>query len=228
MDQIEAYWLGFLCADGHLAKIYNYSRNKHRRIHLELSAKDTNHVERFLSYFSPNRKPRSRTRKHKWGTFSSVSTTISSNKLKFLNCSNFDSFKVGDPILVERLTDFEFIHWLRGFIDGDGSIAFRKINRYRRETPVLTIVSTYRRILEAINLRVLDTCKITSNTIKLNNGTARGKHGGLIPCYRVAWSGTRARDILRTVYGGADIYLDRKYATFAICDTFKSMLEVSQ
>lgn len=222
MNQLEAYWLGFLCADGHLMAANR--RGGNRRIYLELQLRDIDHVQKFLATFesSPRIIPKIRYRQNSatGAIVGSAVTTIGCNKLKFINQVAFEAFKRGDPDLIKDFTSEEFRHWLRGFVDGDGSIAFKQINRRRPKTPMLMAVSVHKDILGAINNRITEICLVSPNTIKINN-----RKPSL--CYRISWSGTRARDIMRSMYYRAKIYLDRKHDAFVKCDEFRSMFEVS-
>jgi hypothetical protein len=216
MNQIEAYWLGFLCADGHLMKLDSRGRHLHRRMMLELQIRDIKHVNRFLSDFSPGRVANVRSKSLDNKIFQSAMTTISCNKLGFVDYNNFDDFKNGDSCLLGKLSDEEFRHWVRGFVDGDGSISYFQINCRRRPTPVLMAVSKHKKNLEYISSRVASLTGISSNTIKRSKSI-----------YRMMWSGTRARDIMRWMYNSASRCLDRKYMVFEQCDQFESMFEIA-
>jgi len=214
MNQIEAYWLGFLYADGTLRKPDKRRQKSFRRICLELSSKDRDHIDLFLMDFDPSRHHNIRYKKRRNKTNEAAITTISINKLKFISENNWDLFHVGNSAVLDALSNIEFIHWLRGFIDGDGSIKFKRINKRRPLTPTLVIFSPHQAILAYIGRRINEIINISSNTVK--------KH---VNIYKINWSGTRARDILRYVYNNAKRWLDRKYKDFLICNNFISIFE---
>ena len=109
----KAYWLGFLCADGHVNK-------KETRLQLHLSAKDDDQIDRFIEAVNANPK-----KKRYYGPYetSGKSVQIGISNEKFVShlvnhgCSPVKTNELSLPRLEDDCLNLAF---LMGFFDGDG------------------------------------------------------------------------------------------------------------
>lgn len=136
----NSYWAGFIAADGTI-------RAKQNQITLHLSSKDVEHIKRFcvdIEYNGPikNRKVKKKknTKYKKSEYFSSGVDLCGANKnIKYLNenynISNNKSLTLKPPNNLSLSNKEAFI---KGLIDGDGSILLGKNGRIE-----LSIVGTY-------------------------------------------------------------------------------------
>ena len=188
----DAYWLGFLYADGYISDQGN--------LELSLNPVDYTHLLKFADYAGFNREK------------------VIKNQKVGNYCRSRISFKVGDKIknnlfsmgLIPRkslvLTYPEWIredlqkHFIRGYFDGDGCLSMRKPrtkNNIKLETTV-SILGT-KEFLEGINNRNQNNLK---NIRKVNN------------IFVLSLSCNEAKKFLRYIYEDSTISLDRKYIKY--------------
>lgn len=129
----KAYWLGFISADGSVSKDAYHIR-------ISLSSIDTKHLEKFLICINAN--DVNIFTQHMTGGFSATKeggsdiATINLTSMKMwndLHQYNIDHNKSYN-IELPNIDDKMMSHYLRGFIDGDGSYYYHydtKNNRYR-------------------------------------------------------------------------------------------------
>ena len=190
----KAYWLGFLWADGNISTI-GY------RIEVRLSIRDYNHLEKFRSFLkleNPIRKGLcngngychlSVRNKYLWERLFSLGCIPNKSLvLDFPNLGIFDS-----PKLV-----YDFI---RGYVDGDGSLCMYK-HRNTIET-TLNLVGTSK-FLSKVKTLFGELGYIKNKTSKNWPNKA----------YSLTYTSFIARVICRLLYENANIYLDRKYKIF--------------
>lgn len=121
-DELSAYWLGFLYADG------NVIQNKDKWVYsvsLALSYKDVGHLTKFRDWISPGRPIRVYDVSLNGKLYKSCRVTISSkeiaNNLVLLGCTPRKSFTLKFP--TEDQLPREYVsHFMRGYFDGDGSV----------------------------------------------------------------------------------------------------------
>lgn len=113
----EAYWFGFLCADGNIYK---------NNLQLGLSLKDIEHIEKFKRAINSNRPiykatvKNTKTDKTYFAAKLSVYSKILCQKLISIGCTERKSLTLKFPKFENR----EMVpHFLRGYFDGDGSIS---------------------------------------------------------------------------------------------------------
>jgi mobile intron protein len=194
--QEKAYWLGFLYADGNISKIGD--KNNYR-ISLELSLKDSEHLEKFRNFIGkeiPNKKDSFRCRcsfvdKKMWKQlYNKGCTPQKSLKLKFPDKN----------ILPLNL----YNHFIRGYIDGDGSI-FPNRNPRGNKKLRLSILGTkeflkyllfiFNRTDKKLYLNSRDKTKVTN-------------------CYFVEFGNKDSIRICNYLYNNAEIYLERKFEKY--------------
>ena len=136
----NCYWAGFLAADGCVV-------SKKTQVEVELQYKDKAHLEKLCSFAGRDTKlwVRERCRDDKIFKYASVSL-VSKQIVKDLN-RHFNiipnkSLVLSAPDIPNRLNK----HFVRGYIDGDGSIGWHKHNN----KPRLHIVSGSKDILKWI------------------------------------------------------------------------------
>jgi len=192
----KAYWLGFIFADGYLS-------SRDNAFELSLSLNDKEHLDKFnkfMQHEKDNVKTDSLrcrwsvTNKHLWTQLNKYGyTPKKSLTLVFPDINIF-----ANPNLI--------IHFIRGYIDGDGSIFITTKN----SSPRISILGT-KTFLEKINSYLLnDNNKLTKN------------HKS-----DLTWSFTRASAkavaISYMIYYKSNIYLNRKYNIYTkYCAAVKS------
>lgn len=123
-NEHSAYWLGFIMADGHV------SSSGGKRV--VLTSKDVEHLELFVSDTSSTYLVKEYRAVTSYGPTSYGRVSIASDKmyddLVALGCVERKSKRleppIGIPVEMERF-------WIRGFFDGDGSLAKSKATRSR-------------------------------------------------------------------------------------------------
>ncbi|MGL5767874.1 MAG: LAGLIDADG family homing endonuclease [Sarcina sp.] len=132
----QAYWLGFIMADGCIYKRKN-NENCQKWLRISLAEKDTLHLEKFKKAISSNHKIGRITRKKDGRTYSSL-TIVSdkmTNSLARLGCVERKTGNIEFPNFDRDDLNWGFIH---GYIDGDGSISISKDkNVYRYKLSVV-------------------------------------------------------------------------------------------
>lgn len=186
----KAYWLGFLYADG-----YVYSNRN--TIGIRLSAKDQRHLELFLEELDSDYKI-FKGEQDSFGTRSEyIETKINSRKIKEslikLGCTPLKSKILEFPshdIVPESL----IFHFIRGYLDGDGSITSSK-GQY-----VISFTGTIH-MLDGIRKAFRKENKITKYPTK--------------EVYSYTVGGNRQlQKILRLIYQDAEMFLERKYEKY--------------
>ncbi len=187
----KAYWLGFIFADGCIS-------SEDYRLEVNLSTKDLNHMlklKTFLNYeedikisvvngFSVCRL--AVRNKNLWNQLNSKGCTPrKSLTLKFPNKNIFES---------EDLIR----HFIRGYVDGDGSLGIYSRNNWLYEELSILgteeFLTTLRTILTVSGYLRNKSCKNYENK-----------------AFVLMFSNWKARVIARFLYENATIYLDRKY-----------------
>lgn len=185
----KAYWLGFIAADGNVRQ--NKSGSWEFSIHLAI--KDYNHLEKFalalgnkqlVKINNKNKHPSVKIRiVRKKMVDDLISNGIVPNKTKVgINLPNF--------------CDKLIIHWLRGYIDGDGSFMRRKKNN----TLAFSVVSSTEYFIKQIKQLFYG-----FNIIGGFCGEIKGRN-----CWRLSYEGKKAVNIAKLIYEEGNIYLERK------------------
>lgn len=109
----QAYWLGFLTADGYINEEHNF-------ITLGLGIKDGEHIIKFQDFLQTNQPYTDRLNNggHECRFFRLHDKKIV-NDLSLLGLHQKKSFTVEPP---KKISEELWRHWLRGVFDGDGSI----------------------------------------------------------------------------------------------------------
>jgi hypothetical protein len=186
----KAYWLGFLYADGNI---------KDTKVELSLQYGDINHLEKFREFMGLKNKIQVRTSKiddkeYKSCRLSFRSKKVSSDLIK-LGCVPRKSLVLKFPS-DEQVPAHLKRHFMRGYIDGDGSLIFTE------KTKCINIIGTEQFIVDFCNFFGLKLY-----TLSDVGPSGRNKRW---QCYDIS----SLKDILDIFYGDCSIYLDRKYAIY--------------
>lgn len=187
------YWLGFLLADG---SVVETKGNKQTVVSLELMSEDKPHVEKFRDF---------------------LQTTFPINTIKPHDCMGYMNsgsayLRVRSTQLAYKLSQYNIVprksdiakapeellgsaDFWRGIIDGDGCVGL-KDGKY----PYIKLVGT-KELCEQF-------CAFTQDIIAHDRVPTHSKK--LLWYFSINGGGTAER-VLKHLYGGASIYLDRKY-----------------
>lgn len=190
----KAYWLGFLSADG---SIHNDI------IELNLKESDSGHVEKFAKFISPDLQGHFKPQTNSYRV--SVCSKKISNDLYELGVTPNKSLtlKFCDKVPKELLH-----HYIRGYIDGDGTIFIRKDGQ-----AVFEVLGTQ------------DFVDHIEESLELHHNK-NGQHG---QAKSIRYSGNKqVKSILDKVYKNATIYLERKYEIYQSIRPSRSSVKVDE
>lgn len=178
----KAYWLGFFYADGYVSKT-DYG------IELSLKLDDYHHIEKLLKSLQSDKK---------------IITDDHRCRLCFRNKHMHESLiKQGcvpqkSLILTfpskDQVPNNLIIPFIRGYIDGDGSIMYGK----NQKTFRLSILGT----------------ELFLNTLIEKMKWEKHKFQSAGQAFSVEWAGAYTEKYVDSVYQNANIYLDRKYQKY--------------
>ena len=190
----QFYWLGFMYADGNISKEGN-------RVEMRLSLKDKDHLEKFRKFLQLTTEIRigetngiklchlSVRNKHLW------------NILNKLGCVPQKSLTLTFPNLNLFKNTANILHFIRGYVDGDGCLTIFKDGDKLRTR--LTMVGT-ESFLNSINYLFSNKGYIRNKSTKNYTNQA----------FELKFSDIPSRILARYLYENATIYLDRKYEKF--------------
>ena len=188
--EAKAYWLGFIAADGNVYK---------NTLAFGLAARDQGHLERFLNAIEGNyaitRRPNSLGMDSVWLKVNSVRFVDALAKHGIGPRKSLTLAWPNVPTDMER-------HFLRGYIDGDGSWHWGP-SRVGRPTWSISVVGAETFLRKAMDCLVYG-CAVRRVTIadasKASRGVKRFSYGGNRQIARIA----------HYLYDGATVYLPRK------------------
>ena len=190
----QFYWLGFMYADGNISKEGN-------RIEIRLSINDINHLEKFRKFLQLTTKIRTGETNGIKFCHLSVRNKHLWNKLNSLGCVPNKSLILTFP-KIQLFTKKEYIlHFIRGYIDGDGCLSLTKDDDKIRTR--ISIIGT-------------ESFLTSVNKIFGNKGYLRSKETDNYKnkAFELKFSDLPSRKLARYLYENATIYLDRKYERF--------------
>lgn len=192
----QYYWLGFMYADGNISSEGN-------RIEVRLSIKDLEHLEKFKKFLELSTEIRtgvcngngfchlSVRNKHMWNTLNSLG--CSPQKSLTLKFPKSEFFKSAENVL----------HFLRGYVDGDGCLSTYCNTTKTSIRTEINIVGT-EQFLTSINKMFKNKGYIRSKKSKNYDNKS----------YSLTFSDVPSRKLARLLYENATIYLDRKYEKY--------------
>mgnify|MGYP001610872498 CR=1 FL=1 len=197
----KAYWLGFLAADGTVTN---------RDVHLQLAACDTEHVSRFRDALQATH-PIRPVNNH---GYPATIMTISSQEM-IHDLANHNVVPRKTHILrLPTLSPEMLRHYLRGYIDGDGTFTRSRIRRKDRPGLQYQVHSRFSlpgnvTFLVQVQQMLMRFCGVSATKIFLQRAHFSQNIGIL------AYGGTRqVRTIFDWLYHDATVWLPRKRERF--------------
>ncbi len=187
----KAYWLGFLYADGAI------SSNDRNIIELSLKSSDIKHLEKFRDCLGFS--------KDKYIFQDNIRCRIQicnkhlKQSLIRLGCTPRKSLTLIFPTK-EQVPDKFLFDFIRGYIDGDGSIMIGSNHKGIYNKPRLSLLGTKEFIEELLQRTQWRQHKIQHPS----------------NAYSIEWSGNYVFNYLDQLYLNASIYLDRKYEKYIV------------
>ena len=203
----SAYWLGFIYADGYIIKNEENKKHHNYELGIELQESDITHLEKFNKIF--NNYYKITTRARKMDSLDILNGNEVSNRLNKTCLIRIYNKKIVNDLInnniVQNKTNSNifpiinnndmFIHFLRGYIDGDGSYVVDNKNRY-----IISIQGNNKKCFEFISNKLLTDFNISSYISKDRD------------CWKL--NIRKKSDVLKLIdlmFNNANIYLDRKY-----------------
>jgi hypothetical protein len=188
----KAYWLGFLLADGCIAK----SAKTRRAIKVSIQIRDKEHLLRLAKFFNFNGKYIfDKRNNHERIGFVFNSVRLCNKLIEY----GWLEFKENGDTKILNINENLFSHLFRGYFDGDGCIS-NWINK--KKTWYIHIVSNNRKPLEYFNSKV-PVSSVVKDRINKKSGNKT---------YTIKWSGlNNVRSMIGYIYDNSNIYLKRKF-----------------
>ncbi|MFA5103466.1 MAG: hypothetical protein WC525_09975 [Candidatus Thermoplasmatota archaeon] len=202
----KAYVLGILYADGCNVRWNNSKQVFANEVKLELNYRDKDVMDKILSCMK-NVKPLTLKKAPRgWNKeptyLMDICSKHISERLEELGCVQRKTKVLNYP---EFLGDGLHNHFVRGYFDGDGSLA---LNHYPRSSPEWTILSTY-----DFSIHVKD---ILFKELGVRSGITYHSNRDNGQCYVRVPGANQVVTVCDWLYNGATIYLNRKYETYRI------------
>lgn len=187
----KAYWLGFLYADGYISK--------DRGIELTLKESDYEHLKKFQKFMGCDNDIvyRKQQKAYRIGVYSKK---IAEDLIK-LGCFQAKSYILQFPTK-EQVPDHLVPHFMRGYFDGDGCIA------YSQGQLRFSVISTpeFLDVYEYYILKILNRSN-NNKRLKRSDWSERTE--------TISYAGNcQVQKIFNFLYNNATIYLERKHAKF--------------
>jgi len=207
-NEEKAYWLGFLYADGYLSFTLDDKRPR-KIVGLSLGIKDINHLNKFNTCLESTYSIKIHTNTGfvkqgypamKYGRLCFTSDQLFDDLAK-LGCIEHKTQTLKFPT-EEQVPQYLLHHFLRGFMDGDGSIKITQPKDSKCIRFGLDFCGTTE-MLDGIQ-------KFFNTQLKLSK-----RHKNKTNNYSLSYSGNQSvYKKLLMLYKDATIYLDRKYERF--------------
>ena len=187
-NQIKAYWLGFLYADGAIS-------NTNNTIEISLQSSDIGHLEKLKLHLGFD------IGKHIFQDEVRCRLAFQNKHLKEslikLGCTPKKSLTLVFPNK-EIVPDKFLFDFIRGYVDGDGSVMIGKNHLGEYVKPRLSILGTKEFLTVLIERTKWREAKIRNPS----------------QAYSVEWGGNYVMEYLNQLYSKAEVYLDRKYEKY--------------
>lgn len=193
-DEEQAYWLGFLFADGNISK-------KNYYICINLSGKDLSHLEKFKKFL--NYKREIITYKTKQGYLVSrlsVSNKHMWNRLNEIGCTPNKTNILKFPIELFKNKEHLIRHFIRGYWDGDGCLTYRDKDKKRAEANVISTNDFLKEMQKYFPVKQKENIPI------------KHKENNIIRTWTC--EGRSALKVAEYLYKNSKIYLERKYQKY--------------
>lgn len=206
--QEKAYWLGFIYADGYITQ-----RDNNFQFGLSLGAKDSNHLEKLKVCLKSNHNIHTYKSSGGYCNETKYSRLLISSNVFCSHLQNHGVFERKTLILQPPTLTADLIsHFIRGYLDGDGSIT-RTAGKYG-DVYAMKICGT-----PAILNYIKDWLE---NKLQLKVGSfSRRKPEHLVETYEVCGN-LKVLSCLDLLYENATIYLDRKHERYQeLCQRYR-------
>lgn len=188
----EAYWLGFIAADGSVT--FGGTGGRQFDLRVELSLKDKEHLELLRAFIGKPGRLKENSRK-----YPSVLLRTCSKKLVENLISNGIHPSKTHVIDVPDLDNHLIRHWIRGYFDGDGNWSTKN---KRGDQLQFAITSGSERLLLSLQKLLESYCDLPK--VKLIKVTPFA--------FRLVWSGNNSCERLYNfLYKDASVFMIRKY-----------------
>lgn len=197
----KAYWLGFLYADGWVG----INKNTQKPSYIEISLKDTDYMqlEKFKKEINYTGKITFQNRNYQHGVSRACKLSLSSvdmaTDLYNLGCIPNKSLVLTFPSR-EQLPDEFLFDFVRGYVDGDGSVRIANSSKHSRRYACLSICGTKEFLSELQERTGWNKTKIRKD-----------KRGNV---YSFEYHNLYCINYLKQLYDEATVYLDRKYEAY--------------
>lgn len=202
----KAYWLGFIYADGYVSVS---EKDRRYEFGIELSMKDSSHLEKLNKSINGNAKITSRSRTIDFKKYKSH-TKMSS--IRFY-CKDITYDLISHGVVPNKTKILEFPknlkkdllrHFVRGFIDGDGYISFNE-RKYGYKTRIGFVCES-----EKFAKSMIEECKeyLSLGSMKITHEKNRS-----ISNFDTS-NQAQVYEFANFLYKDATIYLDRKYNVY--------------
>ena len=202
----KAYWLGFIFADGTISSSPLRENAKTQyQFELSLSSKDKEHLEKFAKFINYKKSiycDETRCRlsvysKHLW------------NVLNCNGCTPNKSLTLKFPKIELFSNKYLIIHFIRGYVDGDGCLTY---SNKEHTIPSFNVLGTSE-FLENIQSYL---------EINVKLSILHSKSQSITKFFTL--SGEKAFKVCYKLYNNSTIYLDRKYNKFIeYCRLYKEL-----
>lgn len=208
--ELKAYLIGIFYAD---ATITDYC------ITMRLSIKDKEHIEKLANLL--NKSTFERNVKNKNGkTYKCSGFHICNKKsvdsLKYIGFIKNKTYQK-DDVVFENIPDDMKRHFIRGFMDGDGTIFYshwknKNHNWNQSDRCSIGFVSYNNEILESIKNFLTKKLNLNEKTLKSDNFEDIEKNDKY---WRLIYNGNKvSKKILDFLYSDSSIYMDRKFQEY--------------
>lgn len=192
--EAQYYWLGFLYADGNIS-------SKGNRLEVRLSINDLDHLEKFRSFLKLTTPIRTGICNEHGFCHLSVRNKHIWNTLNSYGCTPAKSLTLTMPSKEFFGNVTNFLHFIRGYIDGDGCLCVYKDNNKVRTR--LSLVGTENFLMTINHVFKGIGCLRNKSSVNYEN-----------KAFELKFSDVPSRKIARMLYANATIYLDRKYEKY--------------
>lgn len=191
----KAYWLGFLYADGYVSSTVN-------TVEVSLKADDIDHLHKFKEFLHLQKNIEIGQVTCLGKKFSRCRVSVTDkhfhDRLVELGCTPKKSLTLTFPPLNIFSKEDLVIHFIRGYIDGDGCLTYTSTGRL-----VISIIGTFEFLGGIINIlpSIFDRPRRKDKRSKNNT-------------YVIECSCVKADKLANLLYNNAVVYLDRKYERY--------------
>lgn len=211
--QEKAYWLGFIWGDGYVWKKENALGYMKYSLAIDIVITDFKHLEKFekvLGLENRVKKVRVSAGSKSNNEFKSRIKIGSSHLCETL-ISKYGVVPYRDNLdkIRENVPENMLRHFIRGFLDADGSVT-----HHRDSNGSLSRVVSFTVTKDMGNF-ILDYLE-SKELISIRNKMSEDTSGGLLNVYNLSFAGNkRANGILKHLYKDSSVHLDRKFEKYA-------------